>query len=218
MASYEVGFLTFNFQSFIFIRYLFHFRLHGAKLYGRKIVIDCSFTYQMNAIEQNVVAKQIHQTFCDNRMHRTPFDLHLFGVDQNSTMFTKLLDIIPKIKSIPLSIHSECFSDVLPAQNIVLLTSDSQHDLQFNFDDIYVVGGIHDMTKPTEKILAKAKRLNLKSAKFPLDQYLLFGEGDTKTLSVPESVNILRDFRQTKNWPTSLKNNVKKFKRLIDKN
>lgn len=179
-------------------------------------MIDCSFSHKLNDNEQRIVAQQIIEAYNANRFQRQPFDMHLFGVDRDSVIVETLDKLMPKIldKNSPLSIHAECFTETLPKKNVVLLTPDSENDLEFNANDIYVVGGICEKIKPAELTLAKAKSFGLRAARFPLDRYIRFGEGHTKTLSINESVNILREFYHTRNWRTSLQNNIRNYKKL----
>lgn len=53
--------------------------------------------------------------------------------------------------------------------------------------------------------LAKAKRLGLRMARLPLDQYLQWGSGSGKSLTLNQMVNILLDLKQTGDWMHALR-------------
>lgn len=53
--------------------------------------------------------------------------------------------------------------------------------------------------------LAKAKRLGLRMARLPLEQYLQWGPGSGKSLTLNQMINILLDLKQTGNWMHALR-------------
>lgn len=53
--------------------------------------------------------------------------------------------------------------------------------------------------------MAKAKRLGLRMARLPLDQYLQWGAGSGKSLTLNQMINILLDLKNTGDWMTSLR-------------
>jgi ribonuclease P protein 1 len=52
--------------------------------------------------------------------------------------------------------------------------------------------------------LAKAKREGLKMAKLPLDKYLMWGSGGSKSLTLNQMMRILLDVRATGSWDKAL--------------
>lgn len=53
--------------------------------------------------------------------------------------------------------------------------------------------------------MAKAKRLGLRMARLPLDQYLHWGAGSGKSLTLNQMINILLDLKKTGDWMHALK-------------
>lgn len=53
--------------------------------------------------------------------------------------------------------------------------------------------------------LAKAKRLGLRMARLPLDQFLQWGAGSGKSLTLNQMINILLDLKQTGDWMHALR-------------
>lgn len=53
--------------------------------------------------------------------------------------------------------------------------------------------------------LAKAKRLGLRMARLPLDQYLQWGAGSGKSLTLNQMINIMLDLKQTGDWMKALR-------------
>lgn len=54
--------------------------------------------------------------------------------------------------------------------------------------------------------MAKAKREGIRMARFPLDNYLDWGAGSTKSLTLDQSIRVMLDLRHTRDWKVALKN------------
>lgn len=53
--------------------------------------------------------------------------------------------------------------------------------------------------------MAKAKRMNLRMARLPLDHYLQWGSGSGKTLTLNQVLSILLDLKKSNDWSTALR-------------
>ena len=175
-------------------------RLMRASLFGQKIVVDCSYEPMMTGLERNKTAKGIKRVYSENRTHRTPLDLHFCGAQLDSPVFRNLSGQLPKLfKNLSLTkLHTECFSEIFPKEKLVMLTPDSDTEFGYDPNAIYVVGGLVDLGRNEPVTLAKAKRLGIRTARFPLD-FLPFREGDTKELTMSTSINIIRECQMNDN-------------------
>uniref|UniRef100_A0A1B0G1G9 RNA (guanine-9-)-methyltransferase domain-containing protein 1 n=1 Tax=Glossina morsitans morsitans TaxID=37546 RepID=A0A1B0G1G9_GLOMM len=190
------------------INHWMNHRLIRAMMFSPKIVLDCSYDNQMDRREAENAAKQLMLCFAENRAHDDPFDLHYCNVNLESACMKRLQSYIPTMLNpeFPMNIHSKCFTEIFPKDNIVYLTPDCQKDLEtYNADDVYVIGAMVDKRHAEPLSLAKAKRLGLRVARLPLDRYLQWGSGSGKSLTLNQMVNILLDLKTTGDWVTSLK-------------
>lgn len=103
---------------------LFFCRLIRAMMFSPKIVLDCSYDNQMDRREAENAAKQLMLCFAENRAHDDPFDLHYCNVNLESACMKRLQSYIPTMLNpeFPMNIHSECFTEIFPKDNIVYLT------------------------------------------------------------------------------------------------
>lgn len=165
-----------------------------AALFGHKIVVDCTYEQQLTDLERSKIAKGLKSVYSENRLHRKPLDLHLCGVQSNSAVFQNLSSQIPNLfeKSSLTKVHGECFSELFPRERLVMLTPDSDTVFEYDPHAIYVVGGIVDIGHNEPLTLAKAKRLGIRTARFPLDN-LRMKAGDTRELTMSTSIDIIRE-------------------------
>lgn len=165
-----------------------------AALFGQKIVVDCSYDSLLTDVERNKTAKGLKRVYSENRAHKMPLDLHLCGVQLDSRVFRSLSGQLPKLFKEPslVKLHSQCFSELFPKERLVMLTPDSDTEFQYDPHAIYVVGGLVDLGRNEPYTLAKAKRLGIRTARFPLDNIRL-KEGDTRELTMSTSIAIIRE-------------------------
>ncbi|KAM7343283.1 tRNA methyltransferase roswell [Cochliomyia hominivorax] len=183
-------------------------RLIRAMQFSPKIVLDCSYDDYMTKREAENAAKQLMLCFAENRAHDDPFDLHYCNVNLNTTCMKSLQRYIPTMLNpeFPMNVHEKCFTEIFPKENLVYLTPHCRTDLvKFNPDDVYIVGAMVDTINNEPLSLAKAKRLGLRMARLPLDQYLQWGAGSGKSLTLNQMVNIMLDLKQTGNWTRALR-------------
>lgn len=104
-----------------------------------------------------------------------------------------------KYPSTPLTISTECYTNLFPNERLVMLTSDSDNVLEYNANDIYIVGGIVDLGRNQQLTLAKAKSQNIRMARLPLE-YIKFGPGAGKELPFSTVIEIMLERQRTSNW------------------
>lgn len=174
----------------------------------------------MTDLERNKVASGLRRVYSDNRKHIKPMDLHFCGVKTDSIIMKNLSGQVPKLlkQGSPTRLHSECFTELFPKERLVMLTPDSDQLLDYNADDIYVVGGIVDFGRCDPLTLAKAKKLGIRSARLPLDNIRLRA-GDTRELSMAQTISLVRERQINDNMGEIIRNFIKlKSERQFERN
>lgn len=195
----------------LFLICLFSLNLHSralrwAMLGAPKLVFDCSFSSEMTARENKETAKQLAHCFGLNRKHLQPFSLHYCGMDKQSLLWPLLQNTIPTLtkKPLPLQIYEEDACEVLPRDNLVILTPDSPNVLdKYNYDDHYVISGIVERGDKKPLTLAKAKRLNIRHARLPIDKYRRCRVH--KALTLDQVLRVMLEVKQSKDWDAAFK-------------
>lgn len=186
----------------IVIKYMYcHFRLMEPKQFGPRIIMDCSYDANMKRPEAKNTAQQIVNCFSINRKHPEPFDMHICGADFSGLTMKYLQQFLPTLTedNFPLDVHTESVAEVFPCEKLVYLTPHCENDLEeFNYDDIYIIGGLVDKHHCFPVSLEKATAAGLRMAKLPLERYFHF-DGD-KTLTLDQVLRIMLDLKSTGSW------------------
>ncbi|KAJ9589340.1 hypothetical protein L9F63_017469 [Diploptera punctata] len=182
-------------------------RLFQAMLFGQKLVLDCAYDTYMNKHEAQNCSKQLMLLFSDNRLHDNPFDLHFCNVNKESIAMKTLAKYIPTLydPDFPLNLTEKSYLDIFPKENLIYLTPHCREVIkEFDHDAVYIIGAMVDKVNNESLSLAKAKREGLRMAKLPLDEYLLWGSGGSKCLTLNQMIRILLDIRQSNDWNKAL--------------
>lgn len=175
--------------------------------FGQKLILDCSYDQHMIPREAINAAKQLMFSFAENRLHNDPFDLYFCNANMKGVTMQYLQRHIPTMMEpdFPMNIHEGSFLDLFPKEQLVYLTPHCKTDLtEFNPDHIYIIGAMVDKINNEPLSLAKAKRQGIKMARLPLDQYLQWGGGSGKSLTLNQMTSILLDLKTTGDWNTAL--------------
>ncbi|XP_069683928.1 mitochondrial ribonuclease P protein 1 homolog [Periplaneta americana] len=189
------------------INHFYNGRLMQAMMFSQKLVVDCSYDAHMTSREAQNCGKQIMMMFSDNRYHDYPFDVHLCNAKRDSNTLKQLKKFIPTVYDLefPLNITERSYLDVFPKEKIVYLTPHCREELnEFDHDAVYIIGAMVDKVNNEPLSLAKAKREGLKMAKLPLDRYLTWGSGSSKSLTLNQMIRILLEIRQSGSWEKAL--------------
>lgn len=190
------------------ITHFHNMKLIRSMMFDQKLIIDCSYDEHMNPREASNAGKQLMLCFAENRMHDEPFDLHLCNVNLNNVSSKILKRFIPTMleDDFPLNIHSESLTETFDKSKLVYLTPHCNNDLvEYNPDDIYIIGAMVDKTNNEPLSLAKAKKQGLRMARLPLDRYLSWGSGSGKSLTLNQMVNIMLEMKKHGNWERALR-------------
>lgn len=182
-------------------------KLVNAMQFGQKLIIDCSYDDHMSFREADNCAKQLTYTFAMNRLSEQPFDLHYCNFDRSSKSGRKMMNSIPTMFNLdfPINVHEKSYVDVFDKSRLVYLTPHCRNELvEYNHDDIYIVGAMVDKANNEPLSLAKAKKHDLRMAKLPLDKYLDWGKGG-KSLTINQMLEILSEMKNTNDWNQALR-------------
>ncbi|XP_031619445.1 mitochondrial ribonuclease P protein 1 homolog [Contarinia nasturtii] len=166
-----------------------------------KLIYDCSYSHYMTRRENQEAANQLALAFGNNRRHLQPYALNFCGMDKQSMLWSLLLKKIPTIttKPLPLRIHEADASEVFPKEKLVILTPNSPNLLrEYNNDDYYVISGIVDRGDQKPLSIAKAKELNIRHARLPLEQYRRCRMN--KALTLDQMMSIMLELKRTRDW------------------
>lgn len=145
---------------------------------------------------------QLKDCISTNRSHQHPFDLHLCNFDANGDTAAHLARAMPTLfnRTCPLDMHKNCFTEIFPKERLVYLTPDCGTDLiEFNPEDIYVIGSISSMHESREMVLAQAKQSGVRMARLPISKFLEWKYGD-KAFTPAELVKLLLGLKCSRDW------------------
>ncbi|XP_058119890.1 mitochondrial ribonuclease P protein 1 homolog [Anopheles ziemanni] len=180
-------------------------RLIQAMQFGINLVIDCSYDEYMNDKEMRNTAKQLMLCFAQNRAHPEPFNIHHCNVDYRKTTMKQLEKHLVQIHQpeFPFNITERSYLDLFPKERLVYLTPHCKNDLtEFNPDDIYIIGAMVDKSSQEAVSLGKAKKLGLRMARLPLDNYFQFKSG--KSLTLDQMVMIMLELKGSNDFGKAL--------------
>ncbi|XP_055309685.1 mitochondrial ribonuclease P protein 1 homolog [Sitodiplosis mosellana] len=165
------------------------------------MIFDCSYSKEMTPRENHEAAKQLVHCFGLNRSHREPFVLHFCGIDRTSLLWSFINKNNPMFgqKPLPIQLHDEPIQEAFPKEKLVLLTPDSPNILrEYNPDDHYVISGLVDRGDKVPFTLAKAKRLEIRSARIPMEQFRKCRIN--KTLTLDQVMSVMLEIKYSGDW------------------
>lgn len=163
---------------------------------NRPIVIDMSYEAEMKLSEKLSLVDQLLSVYSFNRRRPEPANLMFANWSKQSILCQKL----HSAEHFMANTTEQSYLDVYPKKNLVYITPDARHDLlEDHPDNIYIVGAYHSKGNVNPLSLAKAKQENIRFAKLPLDQFLLWRTG-SKRFSVQLTLQILITFMEMRDW------------------
>ncbi|XP_046561168.1 mitochondrial ribonuclease P protein 1 homolog [Haliotis rubra] len=174
-------------------------------MFGPDVVIDLDFDDHMRDMDSSHLANQLfmgHRFNCED-----PEPFHMIFANASSS--NRTIQYMSKrcgfsLDKMMFTVTEKDYLDLYPKEKLVYLTPHTDKVLsKFSYDDIYIVGGLIDkaITKPLT--FAKAKEQRIRTAKFPLDNYLIWEKGG-KRLTIDQVIKILVTLKQSNCWKTAL--------------
>lgn len=151
----------------------------------------------MTRYEIRNTAKQLSYAFGYNRQHSDPFFIHFTNVHRDGMLRQSLLKALPTIEkpTFPIRVTNNEFPDDIPKERLVYLTPDSPNDLlEFNHNDVYIIGAIVEKGAQKPLLMAKAKRLGIRTVRLPLNRIFQWKQS-SKHLTINQVAQIMIDFK-----------------------
>ncbi|XP_026864835.2 tRNA methyltransferase 10 homolog C [Electrophorus electricus] len=181
-------------------------RAAQAMQYGQPLIFDMSYEQHMSRMEIQNTISQLLETEGWNRRATDPFHLHFCNLQPDSSYQRELLKRYgPETwQNLLITTTSQSHVDLFPRESLVYLTADSRNVLYtFNHSKVYIIGALVDRSSQSSVSLANAKRLNLATARLPLDEFLHW-ECGAKNLTLDQMIRILLTAKDTGSWEKAL--------------
>ena len=171
-----------------------------------QIVIDCDFENEMDDKCIKSMSQQVCLAHTSVRSSGLPCWLTLAGVKASGKLHHQL-SIKQNFANWHLTFTHDSVDTLLtahPEASFTYLTGDSPNTLEsLDVGAFYLVGGIVDRNKHKGITLAKAEKMGIGHAKFPLDSFIERYPEHVhicKTLTTNHVVDILTHYSQNRNW------------------
>lgn len=140
-----------------------------------KVIFDCGFNHTMGHYDQISAARQIRGSIKANRKAAVPFVMHFCNLAKGSPFWRMLEAEMAYLSHVPMHVHEQDIAQVIAPERLVYLSPNSEHVLEeFNPNDCYVIGSIVDRGAKVPLTLDKATKLNVRTARLPIDRFVTF--------------------------------------------
>jgi len=191
--------IFFRFNRWAFINFNNWTAVREFNEWGLPLVIDMSHqnNYNLPRNRRSSLNTELLNSMSQNRNAKTPFQLYITGLDGDQFASSSSTLTTTNQPEAPVHITPKSHLDMFPHDRLVYLSPDSNVDLvEFNPNDIYVIGGIIDIAGKQPLMLSAAKRLKIRHARFPMKKTI----GFTRELNIDTCVNILNDLKEYQDW------------------
>ncbi|XP_019384188.1 PREDICTED: mitochondrial ribonuclease P protein 1 [Crocodylus porosus] len=184
---------------------LYNWRAAYAMIFGQPLVFDMVFENCMTIVELQNAVKQIMESEGYNRRSVDPFHLHFCNLSVDGLYIKAFRKCYGKAwDNLFVTETEQCYTNLFPRDRLIYLTPESRNIMKtFEHDKIYIIGSLVDKGGQKGASLAEAKRLNLATARLPLDLYLRWNIGG-KNLTLDQMVRILVTLKDTGDWKKAL--------------
>lgn len=186
---------------------LLAWRSAQAMLFNQSLVFDMSYDSYMSRREVENTVSQLMEVEAWNRRATEPYHLHFCNLQPGGAYEKELLKRYGAETWDRLLITStdRQHVDLFPRERLVYLTADSRNVLRtFDPSKVYIIGSMVDRSIQSGLSLANAKRLNLATARLPLDEFLQWEIG-AKNLTLDQMIRIMLTIKDTGKWEEALK-------------
>ncbi|KAK3529752.1 hypothetical protein QTP86_003008 [Hemibagrus guttatus] len=174
-------------------------RAAQAMQFGQPLVYDMSYDQHMTRRELENTISQLMESEGWNRRSVDPFHLHFCNLQPDGAYKHELLKRYGQETwdRLFITATSQRHVDTFPREDLVYLTADSPNTLRtFDHSKVYIIGAMVDRSIQSGVSLANAKRLNLSTARLPLDEYLHWEIG-AKNLTLDQMIRIMLMAKET---------------------
>ncbi|XP_042348625.1 tRNA methyltransferase 10 homolog C [Plectropomus leopardus] len=176
-------------------------------LFGQPLVFDMSYDSNMGRRELVNAVSQLMEAEGWNRRAIEPYHIHFCNLEANGAYKKELIRRYgaEAWEHLLITDSEKQHVDLFPREQLVYLTADSPNVLRkYDHDKVYIIGALVDRTIQKGVTLANAKRLNLATARLPLDEFLQWDIG-AKTLTLDQMIRIMLCMKDTGKWDEALK-------------
>ncbi|XP_053311611.1 tRNA methyltransferase 10 homolog A [Spea bombifrons] len=163
-----------------------------------RLVIDCSFDHLMALRDIKKLNKQIRRCYAENRRATHPSQLYLTS---HGGQLKSNMDEYDKgwLNWKDIHIKPEHFKDLMKAEDLVYLTSDSPNVLsELDETKAYIIGGLVDHNHHKGITYKQALDLGISHAQLPLSSFVKMNS--RKVLAVNHVFEIMLAFLEKRNW------------------
>ncbi|XP_069613794.1 tRNA methyltransferase 10 homolog C [Ranitomeya imitator] len=180
-------------------------RCAQAMIFGQPLVFDMAYERYMSQREMENTVTQLQMCDGFNKSSIEPFHLHFCNLKPNSLYHKELVKRYEgAFDNLMITTTEKSHVDLFPNDQLVYLTADSPNVLKtFQNDKIYIIGAFVDKSQKTGVSLGNAKRLQLATARLPLDKFLKWNCGG-KNLTLNNMIEILMTLKDTGDWKKAL--------------
>lgn len=177
-----------------------------AMVFGQPLVFDMSYEMNMSRRELENTVSQMMDVEGFNRRATEPYHLHFCNLQPDSAYKQEFLKRYGEEAwdRLLITATDRQHIDLFPREQLVYLTADSPKVLRkFDPSKVYIIGALVDRSVQTGLSLANAKRLNLATARLPLDEFLQWEIG-AKNLTLDQMVQIMITLKDKGSWEEAL--------------
>ncbi|XP_040280906.1 tRNA methyltransferase 10 homolog C [Bufo bufo] len=176
-----------------------------AMIFGQPLVFDMVYDRYMSQREMENTVSQLQMSEGFNRKSMEPFHIHFCNLKPNGPYHEELVKRYQGAwDNLLITATEKSHVDIFPKDRLVYLTADSPNVLKtYDHDKIYIIGAFVDKSQKTGVSLGNAKRLQLATARLPLDSFLKWNCGG-KNLTLNNVIEILMTLRDTGDWAKGL--------------
>ncbi|CAH8670597.1 unnamed protein product [Schistosoma rodhaini] len=193
---------------------------------AQPLLFDFSHESEMRLVDLKSLSNQMTYVLNRNRIMRPhPFHMVLCGLKQGTNQFaymeeafgvTAKLSTIKSLNELPWTITPNHFSHEYPIhdleQPVILLSPNARQTFEageYDHNAAYVIGAIVDKAVRRPISSAIARQLRIKCVSLPLDRYMRWGSGKSKTLSINCIHAIMCAAKETNgDWKRALLENI----------
>ena len=205
-----------------------HHIIQSSLRHYQNLVIDCSFDDVMTSNECYRLAREIQTIYYMNSNSNSKFKISICS-QQNDGLTIQFLN-----KLLPLQVTSSSngsitaiippnfyviqssFASLFPSNSLVYLSPDANDQLEFNHNDVYVVGGVIEKFCFKNSLVNRwshdrASQLGIRSARFPID-HLMDSRMHKKILFLPQIFTILSLVSANFSWESAVQKAIPQWK------
>ncbi|XP_018420772.1 PREDICTED: mitochondrial ribonuclease P protein 1 [Nanorana parkeri] len=174
-------------------------------IHGQPLVFDMVYDRYMSQKEIENTVSQLMMSVGSNKISGDPFHIHFCNLQPGGPYHKELVKRYQEAwDKLLITATEKSHIDIFPRDRLVYLTADSPNVIkEFDHEKIYIVGAFVDKCQKTGVSLGIAKRLNLATARLPLDNYLKWDIG-AKNLTLNQMIEILMATKDTGDWKNAL--------------